>query len=147
MVSKAKDDLPEPESPVITVNEPLGISTSIFRRLCSRAQRTTMASCMPRRPWGSHGADGETLPRLKRPEIKVGGLGVKTEVKAATRGLRGKAGDKARRRGSGGGLGLVGEQMRPAVLLSGGGEPRGGLGVVDGELEIVAQGVDHRPFP
>ncbi len=40
MVSKASDDLPEPLTPVITVRVPWGISTSISRRLCSRAPRT-----------------------------------------------------------------------------------------------------------
>ena len=36
-VSKAKEDLPEPESPVITTNLSLGISKSIFFKLCSFA--------------------------------------------------------------------------------------------------------------
>src|SRR5215472_5077709 len=42
MVSKASDDLPEPESPVITTSRSRGISTSMFLRLCSRAPRTAM---------------------------------------------------------------------------------------------------------
>ena len=33
MVSKAKDDLPEPERPVITINLSFGISHEIFFRL------------------------------------------------------------------------------------------------------------------
>jgi hypothetical protein len=33
MVSKANDDLPEPESPVITTNFSRGIDTSMFLRL------------------------------------------------------------------------------------------------------------------
>src|SRR5208337_521469 len=37
MVSKASDDLPEPESPVITTSRSRGISRSMFLRLCSRA--------------------------------------------------------------------------------------------------------------
>src|SRR5579859_8284223 len=41
MVSKASEDLPEPESPVMTVSELRGISTLIFLRLCWRAPRTT----------------------------------------------------------------------------------------------------------
>src|SRR5271154_5953390 len=41
MVSKASDDLPEPERPVITVRVLRGISTLIFLRLCCRAPRTT----------------------------------------------------------------------------------------------------------
>src|SRR3989338_8102296 len=44
MVSKASDDLPEPERPVMTVRLPRGISTSMFLRLCSRAPRTTILS-------------------------------------------------------------------------------------------------------
>src|SRR4051794_10226391 len=42
MVSKASDDLPEPESPVITTSESRGSSTSTSLRLCSRAPVTTM---------------------------------------------------------------------------------------------------------
>src|SRR3954471_13593509 len=42
MVSKASDDLPEPDSPVITVSLSRGISTSTFFRLCSRAPRMEM---------------------------------------------------------------------------------------------------------
>src|SRR5579872_1421658 len=42
MVSKARDDLPDPLRPVITVNVFRGISTEIFLRLCWRAPRTVM---------------------------------------------------------------------------------------------------------
>src|SRR6266446_3462263 len=41
MVSKASDDLPEPDNPVITVSELRGISRLIFFRLCWRAPRMT----------------------------------------------------------------------------------------------------------
>src|SRR5271154_1067578 len=41
MVSKASEDLPEPDRPVITVRVLRGISTLIFFRLCCRAPRTT----------------------------------------------------------------------------------------------------------
>ena len=41
-ISKAKDDLPEPDTPVITVREPCGISSETSRRLCSRAPRKEM---------------------------------------------------------------------------------------------------------
>src|SRR2546422_472355 len=41
MVSKASEDLPDPESPVMTVRAFRGISTVMFLRLCSRAPRTT----------------------------------------------------------------------------------------------------------
>src|ERR1700745_106095 len=37
MVSKASEDLPEPERPVKTTSLSRGISTSMFFRLCSRA--------------------------------------------------------------------------------------------------------------
>src|SRR4051812_31118175 len=42
MVSKASDDFPEPESPVITTRESRGSSTLTSLRLCSRAPVTTM---------------------------------------------------------------------------------------------------------
>src|SRR5271166_1419674 len=42
MVSKAKEDLPDPDRPVMTVRASRGISTSTFLRLCSRAPRTWM---------------------------------------------------------------------------------------------------------
>src|SRR5450759_3531472 len=44
MVSKASDDLPDPDTPVTTVSRLCGISKSIFLRLCTRAPRTTMLS-------------------------------------------------------------------------------------------------------
>src|SRR3954471_10895555 len=40
MVSKASEDLPEPERPVMTVSVSRGMSMSTFLRLCSRAPRT-----------------------------------------------------------------------------------------------------------
>src|ERR1700743_2419883 len=42
MVSKASEDLPEPDNPVSTVSVSRGISTSTFLRLCSRAPRMEM---------------------------------------------------------------------------------------------------------
>jgi hypothetical protein len=39
-VSKAKLDLPEPDKPVITTKACLGMSKSMFLRLCVRAPRT-----------------------------------------------------------------------------------------------------------
>src|SRR5580692_10079317 len=44
MVSNARDDFPEPLSPVITVRVLRGISTSIFFRLCWRAPCTVIRS-------------------------------------------------------------------------------------------------------
>src|SRR5438445_9574310 len=43
MVSKASEDLPEPERPVNTASLSRGISTSMFLRLCSRAPRMVIA--------------------------------------------------------------------------------------------------------
>src|SRR6185437_13170285 len=43
MVSKASDDLPEPDRPVNTASLSRGISTSMFLRLCSRAPRIVIA--------------------------------------------------------------------------------------------------------
>src|SRR5438128_2087899 len=48
MVSKASDDLPEPETPVMTTNLLRGMTTSMFLRLCSRAPRMTMESMVGR---------------------------------------------------------------------------------------------------
>src|SRR3989344_9146974 len=44
IVSKASDDFPEPESPVITVSLFRGIDTLIFLRLCMRAPFTRISS-------------------------------------------------------------------------------------------------------
>src|SRR3954470_8777537 len=43
MVSKAREDLPEPDSPVNTTSLSRGISRSTFLRLCSRAPRIVIA--------------------------------------------------------------------------------------------------------
>ena len=43
MVSKASEDLPEPERPVNTTSLSRGISTSMSLRLCSRAPRMVIA--------------------------------------------------------------------------------------------------------
>src|SRR3954470_6676969 len=47
MVSKASEDLPEPERPVMTTSLSRGIETETFLRLCSRAPVTTIWS------WGT----------------------------------------------------------------------------------------------
>src|SRR5215213_1695011 len=44
MVSKAREDLPDPERPVITVKRSRGMSTLMFFRLCWRAPLTLMRS-------------------------------------------------------------------------------------------------------
>src|ERR1700674_5964343 len=45
MVSNAREDLPDPLTPVTTVMALWGISTLIFLRLWTRAPRTRMDSC------------------------------------------------------------------------------------------------------
>ena len=45
MVSNARLDLPDPESPVTTTSLSRGISTEIFLRLCTRAPWTAMVVC------------------------------------------------------------------------------------------------------
>src|SRR6266566_4494833 len=42
MVSNARDDLPEPDRPVMTTSLSRGMSTSTFLRLCTRAPRTAI---------------------------------------------------------------------------------------------------------
>src|SRR3989454_3691775 len=64
MVSKASEDLPEPESPVRTTSWSRGSSTSMFLRLCSRAPRTTIRSLAMDHHYG--GPAG-SLPTLRRP--------------------------------------------------------------------------------
>src|SRR5688572_8267409 len=44
MVSKASDDFPDPDKPVMTVSLSRGMVTSMFLRLCARAPRTMRAS-------------------------------------------------------------------------------------------------------
>src|SRR5574341_780079 len=55
MVSNAREDLPEPERPVMTVSVLRGISTLMFLRLCSRAPRTINRSDISLNPRGTPG--------------------------------------------------------------------------------------------
>src|ERR1035437_1760726 len=50
MVSKASELLPDPETPLITVSFPWGISQEMFFRLCVRAPRMMMASFKGKAP-------------------------------------------------------------------------------------------------
>lgn len=59
MVSKASDDLPDPESPVTTVSVLRGIETERLRRLCCRAPRTVMCVIAMRIELAAH----STVPR------------------------------------------------------------------------------------
>src|SRR4029077_20260645 len=45
MVSKARDDFPDPDSPVKTTSLSLGIVRSMSFKLCSRAPRMTISVC------------------------------------------------------------------------------------------------------
>src|SRR5215813_13028408 len=56
MVSKAREDFPEPDSPVTTVRVLRGMVTETLRRLCWRAPRTVMW-VMPR---GARGVSGDS---------------------------------------------------------------------------------------
>src|SRR5438093_13459367 len=53
MVSNAREDFPEPLTPVTTVMALCGISTLIFFRLWTRAPRTQMDSCAVRTSMGA----------------------------------------------------------------------------------------------
>src|SRR3954454_24618765 len=55
MVSKASEDLPDPERPVMTTSESRGSSTVTSLRLCSRAPATTMDSWRDITPPGFYG--------------------------------------------------------------------------------------------
>src|SRR5579863_10426612 len=63
MVSKANEDLPEPDSPVKTTNWSRGISTERFLRLWTRAPCTRMVEGM-KRPYRS-GIEGQFVERRK----------------------------------------------------------------------------------
>src|SRR5437899_12879233 len=52
MVSKAREDLPDPLRPVMTTSLSRGISTSRFLRLCSRAPRMMIEPAIPTPPGG-----------------------------------------------------------------------------------------------
>src|SRR4051794_27040721 len=93
MVSKASDDLPEPDRPVMTTSASRGSSTVTSLRLCSRAPATTMDSWRDiRLPLGSRGPGtepstpgpnaGQPLPALaggQQPGVLRLGAGVPEE--------------------------------------------------------------------
>src|SRR4051794_14464371 len=75
MVSKARLDLPEPESPVTTTSRSRGISRETFFRLCTRAPCTAMVvraegralatTPLARRGGGAGESEERQLPRLQ----------------------------------------------------------------------------------
>src|SRR5206468_1226569 len=56
--SNASDDLPEPESPVMTTSASRGIATEMSLRLCSRAPETRICSAEDITPFDCRGANG-----------------------------------------------------------------------------------------
>src|SRR5579864_4366137 len=66
MVSKASEDLPEPDRPVNTTSWSRGMATSTFLRLCSRAPRMAMARAS-RAGW--RGRSGMRLERSKNGPV------------------------------------------------------------------------------
>src|SRR5436190_1406409 len=58
MVSKASEDLPDPDSPVMTTSALRGIATETSRRLCSRAPETTIWSAEDITPFDCREAHG-----------------------------------------------------------------------------------------
>src|SRR5271165_586134 len=71
MVSKASDDLPEPERPVNTTSLSRGMARSMFFRLCSRAPRMVIArppkrASTPGPSLGSRGGGEEDLALAMR---------------------------------------------------------------------------------
>src|SRR3954447_25038438 len=67
MVSKASEDLPDPDRPVKTMSESRGRSSETFLRLCSRAPRTMRRSATPVRTFlGLRGVTGARPPCFLR---------------------------------------------------------------------------------
>src|SRR5271165_1868730 len=92
MVSKASDDLPEPERPVNTTSLSRGIARSTFFRLCSRAPRIVIARPPNRAstsgpPLGSRGG-GEDLALAMRLLERKSGLRRESRLRAASADAR-----------------------------------------------------------
>src|SRR3972149_5114681 len=66
MVSKAREDLPEPESPVMTVSRSRGISTVTFLRLWTRAPRMIGRSSAITLELKASGAPGQRSPTVSK---------------------------------------------------------------------------------
>src|SRR3989337_1233862 len=94
MVSKASDDLPDPLRPVITTNRSLGITTSIFLRLCSLAPLMMMLcwsidvilthfqNACPRVKWVRHCSSPASLSSLHPTSSLRGPTGVSYRMPA-----------------------------------------------------------------
>src|SRR5436305_444431 len=95
MVSKASDDLPEPLSPVITVNVLRGISTEMFFKLCWRAPRTVILLIAMDlitwfgKLWTTPVKQGETSTgRLRRVSAQLYSVSYRWLVKAVNSGIQ-----------------------------------------------------------
>src|SRR5678815_4795715 len=72
MVSKASDDFPDPDRPVMTVRLSRGMSTDTPFKLCSRAPRTEIWVSMVRSFVPYLFADRKTAGHLRRTHIRAG---------------------------------------------------------------------------
>src|SRR4051794_8496033 len=70
MVSKAGDDLPEPDRPVKTMSLSRGSSRETLRRLCSRAPWMRRVSATSAHPTDAAQPDGERA--FVRPDVHPG---------------------------------------------------------------------------
>src|SRR5437764_10742764 len=73
MVSKASEDLPDPESPVMTTSALRGIATEMSRKLCSRAPETTICSAEDITPLDCREANG-CSPQRKAATSGISGM-------------------------------------------------------------------------
>src|SRR6056297_1597549 len=71
MVSNARLDLPDPESPVITTRASRGMSTSIDARLCSRAPRTSIFLSSPMLTPALHGQEIVEGAESSKPKLRT----------------------------------------------------------------------------
>src|SRR2546425_741381 len=131
MVSNAREDLPEPLTPVTTVMALCGISTLIFLRLWTRAPRTRIDSCSGRT---SVVAWVISLVAKSKPRQRVSSALPKLQIilPLSKRGKRGVVGTTSR---------LLGEGDLADATLHFQVNRRGGfaIGIVDIGVSIVLQ--------
>src|SRR4051794_9020975 len=92
MVSKARLDLPDPDSPVMTISASRGSSTSMSLRLCSRAPEITICSET------ATGIDSTHTNRCSRGENSAD-FALSSVMRNETRSHRGLAGLAERQHG------------------------------------------------
>src|SRR5215831_6105747 len=115
MVSKASEDLPEPESPVNTTSRSRGISRSMFLRLCSRAPRIAITRAPSADAW-RRGRDWSKRTFIRSVARSIwGGQGGHTqEAKAKEASRRSSPRGAPKERSKNGGVSLA---RRAAVAL------------------------------